>query len=91
MRCITLKKIDSKNKSTIRVAVSFGCDISTIFGKIENIASSTAPLPLSTIKSYVACNAPENHSGIKQRILNEMNNSFVSITSDISFVSYVYQ
>ena len=85
------QKIDSKNKSTIRVAVSFGCDISTIFGKIENIASSTALSPLSTIKSYVVCNASENHSGIKQRILNEMNNSFVSITSDISFVSYVYQ
>ena len=85
------QKIDSKNKSTIRVAVSFGCDISTIFGKIENIASSTALSPLSTIKSYVVCNASENHSGIKQRILNEMNNSFVSVTSDISFDSYVYQ
>ena len=74
-----------ENESAAKVAVSFGPELPTIFGKMETSASSTASSPLPALKSYVAFNAPETHSGVKQRIINEMNNSFNSITSDISF------
>ena len=73
-----------ENESTTRVVVSFGRGLPTIFGKMDSSTSSSASSPLPTVKSYAAFNAPETHSGVKQRILNEMNNPFSTITSDIS-------
>ena len=73
-----------ENESAARVAVSFGHELPTIFGKIKTSTSATTSCPLPAVKIYVTFNAPETHSGIKQRILNELNICFNSITSDIS-------
>ena len=51
---------------------------------MDSATSTSASSHLPSIKSYATFNAPETHSGVKQRILNEMNNSSSSITSDIS-------
>ena len=68
------------------MAASFDRELPTIFGKMESSTSTytTTSSPLPEVKSYVAFNAPEMHSGVKQRTLNEMNNSFNSIASDTS-------
>ena len=44
---------------------------------------ATVSYHLPVVKSYVAFNEPETHSGVEERILNEMNNSFNSITYNI--------
>ena len=51
---------------------------------MDSATSTSASSPFPSVKSYAAFNAPETHSGVKQRILNEMSNSFSTITSDIS-------
>ena len=74
-----------EKKSSARVTASFGKDIPTVFGKVDSssvVGASSSPL--STVKTYFAFNVPESHSGVKQRILDEMQNIFASITSDIS-------
>ena len=74
-----------ENKSATRVAASFGRDIPTVFGKVDSssiVDASSSPLP--AVKTYFAFNVPESHSGVKQRILDEMQNIFASITSGIS-------
>ena len=73
-----------ENESAARVVASFGRELPTIFVKMETSTSTTTSSPLPAVKSYAALNAPETHSGVKQRTLNEINNSFNSITSDIS-------
>ena len=73
-----------ENESAARVYVSFGRDLPTIFGNMDSATSTSDSSPLPSVKSYTAFNAPETHSDVKQRILNEMNNSFSTITSDIS-------
>ena len=51
---------------------------------MESTTTTSASSPLPSIKYYARFNAPETHSGVKQCILNEMNNSFATVTSDIS-------
>ena len=51
---------------------------------METSTLSTVSSSLPTMKVYVAFNAPETHSGIMQRIMNEVNTSLASITNDIS-------
>ena len=72
-----------ENESAARVA-SFGWELPTIFAKMATSTSATVSSHLPVVKSYVAFNESETHSGVKERILNEMNNSFNSITYDIS-------
>ena len=73
-----------ENESTARVTASFGRELPTIFSKIGTSAFATVYSPLPAVNSYVAFNIPDTYSGVKQRILKEINNSFNSITSDIS-------
>ena len=66
------------------MVVSFGQELPTMFGKMKTSVSATASSALPAVKSSLAFNASETYSAVKQRILNEINNSFNSITSDIS-------
>ena len=66
------------------MVVSFGRGLPTIFGKMKTSVSATTSSPLPAVKSYLAFNASETYSAVKQRIVNGINNSFNSITSDIS-------
>ena len=54
-----------ENESAARVAASFDRELPTIFGKIETSTSTTTSSPLPVVKSYVAFNVPETHSGVK--------------------------
>ena len=65
------------------MVVSFGRELPTIFGKMKTSVSATTSSPLPAVKSYLAFNASETYSAVKQRIVNGINNSFNSITSDI--------
>ena len=65
------------------MVVSFGQELPTIFGKMKTSVSATTSSPFPAVKSYLAFNAHETYSAVKQRILNEINNSFNLITSDI--------
>ena len=78
------QKYQFEYELTARVAASFGRELPTIFSMMKTSVSSTFSYPLPVVKSYVTFNAPKTYLGVKNRILNGMNNSFSSITSDIS-------
>ena len=74
------------NASAARCAASFGRGFSTLFGRVEPSSSggqlaSTHPLP--SINNYKNFNAPDNLSGVKQRILSKMNTVISRINAEI--------
>ena len=75
------------NASEARVSASFARELPPIFGKVDSSASgvpSSSSHPLPSMKTYDLFNSPETHSGIKQIILDEMDNIFDSISGDIT-------
>ena len=75
-----------ENETVAKIAASFNRELPSIFGRVDSTSSggqlaSTHPLPL--IKLRESFNAPDNQSGIKQRILLELDNIVNSISTDI--------
>ena len=75
------------NASEAHVSAPFARELPPIFGKVDASASgvpSSSSHPLPSMKSYDLINSPETHSGIKQIILDEMDDIFDSISGDIT-------
>ena len=75
------------NNRATRLSALFGRELPTLFGRVEPSATggrpaSTHPLPL--IKLYVIFNSSDNKSGVKQRILKEVNHVISRLSSDIT-------
>ena len=75
------------NDTAARSAASFDREIPTLFGRVEPTATggepvSTHPLPL--LKLYNNFNAPDNLSGVKQRVLSGMSNTVAKVTADMA-------
>ena len=75
-----------ENETATKVAASFNRELPSIFGRVDSCSSggqlvSTHPLRLIKLREYF--NAPDNQSGVKQRILLELNNIINSISADI--------
>ena len=75
------------NDSAARCAASFGRELPTLFGRVEPSSfngqlASTHPLP--SIHAYKSFNAPDNLSGVKQRIIHKMTTTVSRITAEIS-------
>ena len=74
------------NDSAARRDASFGRELPTVFGRLEQSSSgeqlaSTDHLP--SINNYKRFNAPNNLSGVKQRILSKMNTTISRINAEI--------
>ena len=75
------------NTSEARASTSFTRELPPIFGKVyssESGVPSSSTYPLPSMKTYELFNSRDTHSGIKKIILDEMNNIFDSISSDIT-------
>ena len=74
------------NETAARFAASFSRELPQIFGRVESSSSiqSSSSHPLPSVKEYDNFNSPVSHSGVKQRINDEMINVTATITSDIS-------
>ena len=75
------------NDSATRCTVPFGRELPTLFDRVEPSTfnrklASTHPLP--SIKAYKSFNAPDNLSGVKQRIIHKMTTTVAKITAKIS-------
>lgn len=75
------------NDSATRCTVPFGRELSTLFDRVEPSTfngklASTHSLP--SIKVYKSFNAPDNISGIKQRIIHKTTTTVSKITAEIS-------
>lgn len=75
------------NDRDTRLSASFGRELQTLFGRVEPSATggqpaSTHPLPL--IMLYTSFNSPDNKSGVKQRIVKELNHVISILSSDIT-------
>ena len=75
------------NDSTAWVAASFGRKFPTLSGRVEPSSiggqlASTHPLP--SINHYKSSNAPDNLSGVKQRITQKMSNTISRLNAEIT-------
>ena len=72
-----------------KVDISFNRELPSIFGRIESTSSgghlvSTYPLPLIKLREHF--NAPYNQSGIKQRIILELDYIVNSVLVNTSLI-----
>ena len=75
------------NGSATRCEASFGRELPTLFGRVEpsSVGVQFAPThPLPSIHDYKRFNAPDNLSGVKQRIIGKMTTTISKITAEMS-------